>query len=190
MEVISRQDAKARGLKRYYTGVPCGRGHDAERHVTNYDCCQCMADRWDAHKNHNPLRSKEYYEENKDAIKTYARQYAARRTAENPEANREKVRKWKKDNPGKLAAQKKARKLAKTGATPKWLTKEHRAQMAALYLQAQIWTEVTGVPYHVDHIIPLNGENVCGLHVPWNLRAIKGEENLKKSNKMEEDAWG
>jgi hypothetical protein len=190
MEVISREDAKARGLKRYYTGVPCSHGHDAERLVVSYDCCTCLSDRKSAQRKKNPERdqnrSKRYYYLNReDRI-----EYAAKRIAENPQANREKVRKWKKENPGKVAAQKKGRELAKTGATPKWLTREHHKQIAAIYLQAQVWSEATGVPYHVDHIIPLNGENVCGLHVPWNLRAIKGEENLKKSNKMEEDAWG
>ena len=56
--------------------------------------------------------------------------------------------------------------------------------MRDLYVQARRLTKITGERYVVDHIVPLRGDEVCGLHVPWNLRVITQEENLKKSNKL------
>jgi 5-methylcytosine-specific restriction endonuclease McrA len=53
-----------------------------------------------------------------------------------------------------------------------------------MYKTAITMTRITGEQYVVDHIVPLRSEVVCGLHVPWNLRVITREENLKKSNKL------
>lgn len=68
-----------------------------------------------------------------------------------------------------------ARKLR---AAPVWLTDEMKEEINLVYRQAK---ELGGC--HVDHIVPLKGENVCGLHVPWNLQILTAKENLVKSNK-------
>lgn len=71
-------------------------------------------------------------------------------------------------------------------ATPKWLTKEHKQQIAETYELMRDCRAVTGEDYHVDHIVPLRGDNICGLHVPWNLQVLPSDVNTSKSNNYEE----
>ncbi len=66
---------------------------------------------------------------------------------------------------------------------PKWAD---RAAIDAIYLEAIRKTEESGVMYHVDHIVPLKGKTVSGLHVAENLRIVSAYENSRKSNKLEE----
>ena len=74
--------------------------------------------------------------------------------------------------------------ILKVSAKDKATGKEQKIAIRNLYLQAMALTKITGEKYVVDHIIPLINPIVCGLHVPWNLRVITQEENLKKSNKI------
>ncbi len=81
---------------------------------------------------------------------------------------------WAKKYPWKAAEKVTRRRCAQKNATPPWVNTEDIKK---------IYSKVTK-GFEVDHIVPLVGENVCGLHVPWNLRIISASENRRKSNKL------
>jgi len=71
--------------------------------------------------------------------------------------------------------------------TPPWLNKEQKRQIFKLRKTARDLEIETGVPHHVDHIVPVMGKTVCGLTVPWNLQIITKQSNQQKSNKFVSD---
>jgi len=99
----------------------------------------------------------------------------------NKENKLEKVKQYRVLNPGKVAANNKARKYAKLKATPKWAN----LQIIKLYYEiAARVTKETNENYHVDHIIPIQGKLVSGLHVENNFQLLTAYENISKSNKV------
>lgn len=102
-------------------------------------------------------------------------------------ANQEKVtaqiKKWEDNNPGKKVAQVRKRQAAKLQRTPMWLSKEQLKEIQAFYVESAKLTKETGIPHEVDHELPLQGKNVSGLHVPWNLRVVPRSTNRRKGNK-------
>jgi 5-methylcytosine-specific restriction endonuclease McrA len=181
----TRKEAQALGAKFYFTGEPCVRGHIALR-KTKGSCLECVKEDWAVDNERRKEKPKteaakaagrRYYEKNRQAV--IAR--AAARPAEERRRNRAD---YKDRNVDVVRTDTSVRKRRHREATPKWLTPAERLQMRDLYVQARKMTELTRERYVVDHIVPLRGEEVCGLHVPWNLRVITQEENLKKSNKL------
>lgn len=106
---------------------------------------------------------------------------------ENLARKNELERLWRQKNPERCREKGAFRRAVERQATPPWLTKEHRKQMTGLHAKARRLEKRTGIPHHVDHIIPLRakfdgaGKQIaCGLHVPWNLQVLPGPENCSK----------
>lgn len=90
---------------------------------------------------------------------------------------------WKVTNRHLVNAAYKKRYAAKKRRTPSWLTADDFWMMEQAYELAQLRNKATGLEWHVDHIVPLQGANVSGLHVPANLQVILAAENLSKGAK-------
>jgi hypothetical protein len=96
---------------------------------------------------------------------------------------RRATREWQKANPSKVNANLAKRLAIKLQRTPPWLTQAHLAEIEGVYHFAKVMEQITGRKYHVDHIEPLQGADVSGLHVPWNLSAIPARDNVAKGNR-------
>lgn len=129
-------------------------------------------------------RNVEWHKQNPQATKRYNEQ------ATNTPAKRAykslKSAMWAKKNPDKANALKAKRRASKMQRTPAWLTEAHFKAIRDIYMQASQLSKTTGVLHHVDHIVPLQGKIVSGLHVPWNLRVVTATVNLTKNNKLED----
>jgi hypothetical protein len=100
--------------------------------------------------------------------------------------NPDKVYLWKKldrqKNKDRVNSNNALHRASKNIRTVSWANLE---QIKSFYVTANGLSMLTGDWYHVDHIIPLNGKNVCGLHVENNLQILTAKENLKKGNNYE-----
>jgi len=149
---------------------------------------------------------KKYDEKNRDKRSAYAKQYRK----DNPEKVKALLQSWIKANPEKIkgymqkaskawhernpdylkdhykankeryVAARARRRAAQESATPSWLTAVDKAMIQEMYDVSEARYIQTGIKHHVDHIVPINGKNVAGMHVPWNLQVITAHENLSK----------
>lgn len=138
------------------------------------ECRECKREQDRAYAKKNAIkarkRASEWYYKNKDneEFKSIAKQ---------------RQQAWRASNLDKHAAKENKRRALKLKAMPKWLSEDQLKAIKTEYALSQWCSEVMGIKYHVDHIVPLKGKDVCGLHVPWNLQVIPAVENIRKSNK-------
>lgn len=123
------------------------------------------------------------YKQNKEEVSR--RNKAWRKN--NPEVVQRMKQEYRKNNPEKVAAFSAEYRAKRKAACPPWLCKEDKKLITEFYKIRNQLTAETGVTHHVDHIIPLQHNNVCGLHVPWNLQILTAEDNLSKSNNFKTD---
>lgn len=159
-----RKEAILQGLVTYFTGKPCKYGHVANRRTVNGFCTAC-----EKVKNNSEFRQ----------------EYMAEYASNNKEKIKEIAARWVQNNKGKVNSFTAARHTAKMKRQPTWLSKEQKQYIRCLYQLSAMRSRESDIKWHVDHVVPLQGENVSGLHVPWNLKVIPAADNIKKTNKWQ-----
>ena len=202
----TRQEAKTLGLPTCYGSV-CKKHPQLEglRRVSGA-CTECAREILRRSRRSDPERTKA--QARKDAAKARQKpeRVARKRAADaeyrknnrekfiagiaawskkNPEKAKQYAKKTKEKNRGRINADTVARRLAKAHRTPVWLTEDDKWLLKEAYNLAVLRTKMFGFTWHVDHIIPLQGEVVSGLHVPDNIQVIPWIENVRKANTFE-----
>ncbi len=129
-------------------------------------------------KEKNRIKSRTYYYENKEKVLEYR------------DKNKDIIKQKRKitdrlyslNNREKCNAIKAKYKASKKQRVPPWITEKHLEEIEDFYKIARQMTIDTGIEYQVDHIVPIQGNNVSGLHLPWNLQILTKEENVRKRN--------
>ena len=183
----------------YDVGIPCRKGHTTGRYTVSRKCVQCAKDAALAWNKANADKAKQHSKKYRESHREQAnernrvwRQANPDRVARNnlvwQKANWDKYldisASWKRRNRGHVNAKTKERRLSQIQRTPKWLTDQDFADIKKFYDLAHELSQAYGFPWHVDHIIPLKGKIVSGLHVVDNLQVIPGSENSRKGNRF------
>jgi hypothetical protein len=165
--------------KTYFTGKPCKHGHIAARYASTLHCVECVKEKgrkWEGLERNKARRK--LYPKNKDKAAVVKRRFRER--------HRDRIsllRKAQRDaNLVVYRAQEARKRAAKRQATPAWADLD---AIKAFYARADALAKETGIPHEVDHVIPLNHESVCGLHVPENLQVLTKSGNRSKHNKFD-----
>ena len=124
-------------------------------------------------------RKREYRQT--EEYKAKRKKYVYELSPKQREAKRASDKKYRDCNKDKRNAQKAERRASKLQQTPSWANLK---LISKFYKLAKELTDKTGIEHHVDHIIPLQGLTVSGLHIESNLQVIPAKDNLRKSNKL------
>jgi hypothetical protein len=175
-----------------FSDKPCPKGHVGLRYKLAGRCVFCARERVGRHYKVDPQRIKRRSAEHRQLAESKRRrkewyranaQQVIAKTAEwtrsHPDAKRASVRKYQKKNADRYRVWNAKRSERIRRATPAWAD---QAEISKFYKLAQALNKETGILHSVDHIIPLQGRYICGLHVEENLQVIPLIDNARKSN--------
>lgn len=186
----SAHEARTLGTLLYFTGKPCRAGHIDVRYTVDRSCKACglakHARLYVKHADKIKAKRREVYAANPEPEKAIAKMRSAEWRKNNPGHPGVKAAKraYKIKHPAKRQADVAKRRSAKLLRTPKWLTADDFWMLEEAYGLAQLRSRAFGFSWHVDHVYPLQGKLVSGLHTPYNVQVIPGIENVRKANRM------
>ena len=122
---------------------------------------------------------------NPEKVKQHAKKASANKYLNDKAATLARNKAWKQANPAKVAAMDAKRRASVLQRTPKWLSDSELLRIECLYSLASMLNKHGVESWHVDHIIPLQGKKVSGLHVYSNLRVVPSSVNLAKGNRYD-----
>lgn len=102
-----------------------------------------------------------------------------------PERAKKSLKKHQTEHPESLATNRAKRRASKLQATPRWFNKGHQKEVKELYKLSKEIQWLSEEKLTLDHIIPLQGKEVSGLHVPWNLQILPLGLNISKLNRFD-----
>jgi hypothetical protein len=199
----SAADAKARGLKRYFTGKPCVNGNVAPRYLSGGCLCSACAEVrrhrakawWNDPANEGAIEAKRAKDKVHPKAKEWRQRHSARHAKQisakamewqraNPERAAEIRQRWADNNPEALKAARLRRVLAVRQATPPWWSKWDRFVIAQAKELARLRTQMTGIVWEIDHMIPIQGDEASGLHCAANVQVIPKVLNQWKRGRL------
>ena len=176
--------------RKFYLGKPCRKVGHRLRYTASKSCVRCASEFRELNRETQRSYDKQRYQENPERLVAW-REGMRQRRASDPSYDQERRefnsfhnRNYRRRYPAKAAKATADYRAAKAQRTPSWLTEDDHWIMEEIYELSYMRSKATSIQHHVDHIIPLRGELVSGLHVPENLQVMEGIENSRKNNRM------
>ena len=209
--LVTKKEAEAQGLARYFTGVLCKRGHVAERRTSSSDCVECSKERqqtssvrqykqsqYAKDKEKILMRAKNRYQQNKQPRIAYAAEYQRKHSKKIYQRQKVALQQKLQDSPwltihfrlragisGALMRVGASKKNSRTMSIVSCTTEEFKAHIEKQFLPNMTWHNRD--QWHIDHITPISKaqceQDVIALYHFTNLRPLWAADNIRKSNK-------